>query len=117
MYYATQIHNSRDLKRLRYVSKNIYNCTVPILYQAITLRVAEEWGLEDFDVETLLRTYSTTSGRLRYVKHLHLAAYFHHRLESRCVHHYSRYPDLEDLEEELKPLFDLLDDNSPKSSW
>jgi len=110
--HATQIHGTGDLKRLCEVSKHIYNYTVPRLYQAITLRVGEEWELKDFDVEPLLRTCSTANNLLRNVKHLHLAADFHQRLDFRRVHNDSRYPALEELEEELVPLFDRLFDNS-----
>ena len=46
------------------------------------------------------------------MKHLYLAADFHQRLDFRCVHNDSRYPALEELEEELVPLFDRLSDNS-----
>ena len=80
--------------------------------QAVTPHVEEEWELEDFNVEPLLRTCSTTNSRLRYVKHLYLVADFYRRLESRYIYYYSRYADLEDLEEELKRLFNRLDDNS-----
>ncbi len=110
--YKTQIHDRRDLERLCEVSKDIYNYTVPVLYQAVTLRVGEEGDCYDFDVEPLLRTCSTTNGCLRYVKHLHLTTDFHHKLEPRCGHMNLDYPDLRDLEEPLKPLFDRLDDNS-----
>ena len=58
--HMAQTNDSRDLERLCEVCKNIYNCTLSILYQAIILGVAEEWELEDFDVERL-RKWSTTN--------------------------------------------------------
>ena len=94
------------------VFKHIYNCTVSRLYQVITLRIGEKWELEGFDVEPLLRTCSTVNNLLRNMKHLYLAADFHQRLDFRCVHNDSRYPALEELEEELILLFDQLFDNS-----
>ena len=79
-----EIFGPSEFKKLCKVRKNIYNCTLSILYQAIILGVAEEWELKDFDLERL-RTCSTVNDHLRYVKHGHRAADFHYRLKSPSV--------------------------------
>ena len=77
--HITQTIDSRDLKRLCEVWKNISNGTLSILYQAIILGVAEEWELKDFDAERL-RKCSTTNDHLRYVKYVHHAADFYYMI-------------------------------------
>lgn len=87
----------RDLTQLCIVSKELHDRTLPKLYETVIVSSESEKHLERIDINPFLR--GNGSSRLRYTKHVRIAAPFHENLDERCVH-------FRDIDDHVKYLFD-----------
>jgi hypothetical protein len=89
------------------------------LYERVTVRVEDEFSLDNIDVSLLLRTRHTPKNLLRHIKNIEIVSRFHVNTTSRCIHAWGSDEDdeaepsgLSRQAANLRPLLEGCRDNS-----